>query len=163
MASISERFRKLRVDYLHYTQDEIAAYIGVTRSTIAKLESDNSKPTQQIIRGYCLAFSVSQDWLEKGEGDIFPVQTPEDVQQTILRLANYNKKKAALIHMVVALPEDFLRMFSDQIYYALMKIPAQPSKVIEEDLKAFAYALEGKNKSDKEKPKIHERYYPTIE
>ena len=55
-----------------------AERIGVTSSSVAKLESGENNPSEQTIRAICKEFNVNRRWLETGEGDPYVPAMPED-------------------------------------------------------------------------------------
>lgn len=67
---MNERIKKLR-KVLGLTQQEFADKIGMKRNTIANYETDRNEPSNSVISLICKTFNVSEDWLRKGEGEMF--------------------------------------------------------------------------------------------
>ena len=65
-----ERIRELRKS-LGLTGAEFGARIGLTNSTISRIESGQIVVTSQTIRSICREFSVNESWLRDGEGEPF--------------------------------------------------------------------------------------------
>ncbi len=67
---MNERIKELRKT-LGFTQQEFADRIGVKRNTVATYEMGRSMPSDSAISLICREFSVSEDWLRNGNGDMF--------------------------------------------------------------------------------------------
>lgn len=74
---MKERLKLIR-DQLGMSQTELARRVGVTRSTVSKLESGDINFTEQMIKSICREFNVNYFWLTEGEGDMFDA-VPESV------------------------------------------------------------------------------------
>ena len=67
---MNERIKELRKT-LGFTQQEFADRIGVKRNTVATYEMGRSMPSDSAISLICREFSISEDWLRNGNGDMF--------------------------------------------------------------------------------------------
>ena len=63
---INERMRELRVR-LHLSQDYVARYLGVNRSTVTQMENGNRKILADDVSKLCVLFGVSADTLINGD------------------------------------------------------------------------------------------------
>ncbi|MEH7354033.1 helix-turn-helix transcriptional regulator [Neobacillus drentensis] len=65
MAVFANRFKKLRVEILGLTQDQMAEKLGVQRPTVAGYESEekNRVPRKETLNKIADTFGVSTDWL----------------------------------------------------------------------------------------------------
>ena len=71
---INERVRILRKD-LGLTLEKFGERLGVTKVAISNIENGNRNVTEQMIKSICREFSISEDWLRTGEGDMYePVE-----------------------------------------------------------------------------------------
>lgn len=71
---MTERIKELRKS-LGLTQQEFADRIGVKRGAIANYEVGRNEPTVSVCSLICREFSVSEEWLRYGTGEMFiPVQ-----------------------------------------------------------------------------------------
>lgn len=63
--SFAKRFKHLREEVKHWTQDEAADALGVSRSTIAGYESEskNRIPRQEMLQTIATTFNVTIDYL----------------------------------------------------------------------------------------------------
>lgn len=68
--SIGIRIKQLR-RYLDLTQQEFADRIGVKRNTIANYETKRNNPVDSVVSLICREFSVREEWLRTGEGEMF--------------------------------------------------------------------------------------------
>ena len=53
-----------------YTQDSLAASIGVSRGVIFNLEKDKTTPQTIVINAICKTLIINKDWLTDGLGDM---------------------------------------------------------------------------------------------
>lgn len=71
---MKERIKEIRKK-LDLTQQEFADRIGIKRNTIANYETGRNDPVNSVISLICREFSVSEEWLRYGTGEMFmPVQ-----------------------------------------------------------------------------------------
>lgn len=124
-----ERIRELRKS-LGLTGAEFGARIGLTNSTISRIESGQIVVTAQTIRSICREFSVNESWLRSGEGDPFvhpdrkealeayinerfahrPAEFRRDLVQVLLRFdpdrPEWEILEAIVHHLVSSLPPE---------------------------------------------------------
>ena len=67
---MDKRIKKLRRT-LDLTQQEFGDRIGVKRNTIATYEGGRSTPIDSVISLICREFSVNEEWLRSGTGEMF--------------------------------------------------------------------------------------------
>ena len=67
---MNERFRLLR-DVLGLKQDEMGMKLGVTKSSISRLEKGINNFTEQMIKSICREFEVNEEWFRTGNGEMF--------------------------------------------------------------------------------------------
>lgn len=67
---LNERLKDLRKS-LKMTQEEFARRIGIKRNTLANYEIGRNEPIDGIIFSICREFSVNENWLRYGEGEMF--------------------------------------------------------------------------------------------
>lgn len=77
---MNERLKKIR-ESTGLTQGDFGRRIGITsRAHISALESGLRNITDRIVTDVCREFSISEQWLRDGEGDMF---TSLDADQKI--------------------------------------------------------------------------------
>ena len=67
---MNSRVKELRKT-LNKTQDEFASKIGLSRNFIAQIEIGTKIPSDRTINDICREFSVNEEWLRTGEGEMF--------------------------------------------------------------------------------------------
>lgn len=68
--TVYERIRYYRKNVLNLTQEEFSRKINVSRANIASIERGRITVTDRVISDICNAFSVSEEWLRNGMGEI---------------------------------------------------------------------------------------------
>lgn len=68
--------------HLHFTQQEFANRLNVSRSTIATYEIGKSNPSDAAVSLICREFNVREDWLRNGEGEMFLPVTEDEYIKT---------------------------------------------------------------------------------
>lgn len=67
---IYDRVKYLRKDFLHLTQDEFSKKLNISRANVANIESGRVSITERTVQDICRIFSINEDWLRFGHGDI---------------------------------------------------------------------------------------------
>lgn len=67
---MKERIKELRKT-LDLTLEEFGNKIGVTKTTISRIENGVNSVTNQMLTSICREFNVNEEWLRTGEGDMF--------------------------------------------------------------------------------------------
>lgn len=120
MNTINERIRKVRIEN-NLNQQELAALIGITQSGVSHMEQNGRNVSDVTIKAICAKFSISEDWLRFGEGDMYS-QPPKfnlgdyanqhgmsDLELKILKIYfefEPEKRQAALSYFLERLKED---------------------------------------------------------
>lgn len=73
--SIGAKVKALRIQN-DITQEELAKKIGVTSGTIGMIETDNRKPSLDVLKKIATVFNVSTDYLL----DIKPIDNATDLE-----------------------------------------------------------------------------------
>lgn len=85
---MNERIKALR-ECLNKSQDEFAKDLGLSRNYISLLENGQRNLSEQSIRVLCNEFSVNEEWLRAGTGEMFIPETKDE--QISKMLANVLK------------------------------------------------------------------------
>lgn len=80
---MNTRLKNLR-KALGLTQQEFADRIKVKRNTVATYEMGRSVPSDSAIALICKEFSVNEEWLRNGTGDMFLTETKDDMISKML-------------------------------------------------------------------------------
>ncbi len=94
------RLQELRKK-LGLSMEEFGKRLGVTRSSISKLEAGKVKFTDQMIKGIVREFNVNYDWLVYGEGEMFN-QTDRRAYAIIDEILNGQNEFAKQVFMSFA-------------------------------------------------------------
>ena len=68
--TINERIKKVRSD-TNMTLVEFGKKIGLTKSTVSRMEQNGYAVVPQNVQLICTAFNVSEKWLTEGKGDMY--------------------------------------------------------------------------------------------
>ena len=74
---MNERLKKLR-KVLDLTQQEFADRLGISRGNIGSYEVGKSALSDAVISLICREFTVNEDWLRTGEGEMFIQMTRDE-------------------------------------------------------------------------------------
>jgi transcriptional regulator with XRE-family HTH domain len=67
---MNERLKSLR-EHLNKSQDEFGKDLGLSRNYISLLENGQRNLSEQSIKVLCNEFSVNEEWLRTGTGEMF--------------------------------------------------------------------------------------------
>lgn len=65
-----ERVREIRKS-LNLTLEKFGEKLGVGKTAISNIEVGNRNLTDQMLRSICREYSVSEEWLKNGTGEMF--------------------------------------------------------------------------------------------
>ena len=74
---LDERIKKIRTA-LNLNQTDFGKKIGVKQTTIAGYENGVRQPLDTVIASICRVFSVNEEWLRTGKGEMFVALDEED-------------------------------------------------------------------------------------
>ncbi len=72
---MKNRIKKIR-NYMGLTQEQFAKQLGLSRNHIAQIETGKGIASDRTLKDICREFSVNEEWLRTGTGDMFNL--PED-------------------------------------------------------------------------------------
>lgn len=79
-----ERVKKIRTT-LGLTLEKFGNKIGVTKTTISRIEKGERGFTEQMKKAICREFNVNYTWLDSGEGEMF-LDSDDEIMETIDRI-----------------------------------------------------------------------------
>ena len=104
---LRERLTELRKT-LDLSMEEFGKKVGVTRSTISRLEAGSNNFTEQMIKSICREFNVDYIWFTTGEGEMF-IEPDIDAMEAIDRImTGENKFHKDLFKTFASLDEEDL-------------------------------------------------------
>lgn len=112
---MKDRIKKIRKE-LDLTQQEFADRIGIARGNIAAYEVGKNAPSDSVISLICREFSVNENWLRTGEGDMFmELSIDEQIEEFIGNLLQGEEDsfKRRLISGLAALDENGWKVLED--------------------------------------------------
>lgn len=79
-----ERIKEIRKT-LGLTLEKFGDRLGVTKTTISRLETGVNNVTEQMAKSVCREFNVDYVWLTVGDGEMF-LESDDDIIETIDRI-----------------------------------------------------------------------------
>lgn len=83
--TLGERIKKARRS-LDLTQQKFADQIGTTQNNIASYEIGRREPSAAAINNICKTFSISEEWLRTGTGEMFASKGEDDLSALFAEL-----------------------------------------------------------------------------
>ena len=80
---MNERIKKVR-NSLNISQTDFAQKLSISRSAVCKMESGENYPSEQTIKLMCNEFSVNEEWLRTGNGEMFIPKSKEQLFSELL-------------------------------------------------------------------------------
>lgn len=108
-----ERIKELRKT-LDLTQEKFANRIGIKRNTVATYESGRNEPVDSVVSLICREFSVNEEWLRYGKGDMFKPASL-DALHTLVEQYSLSDSDRILIEKFIGLKPELRKIFSNYI------------------------------------------------
>lgn len=81
--------------------------IGITATSILRIEKGSNNPSEQTIRAICSCFNVNRHWLETGEGEMYvSIETSSDLVARLASEKGLGPGGHALLRTVVRILEE---------------------------------------------------------
>ena len=117
--TIGERIRYFRKEIQELTQEEFSKRINIGRANVASIEKNRIAVTDRVISDICNAFSLSEQWLRTGEGEMYEETETTlfnsfakqyDLSEAEQRAARYllnltSEERQQILHHIVQLAE----------------------------------------------------------
>lgn len=104
--NIAERIRHLRKNELKMTQDDFASKIDISRSNIGNIEIGRIAVTERIIASICREFSVNEEWLRTGSGEMFK-QPSDEIGYYVEDLLEYDGHGNPFYDMIIEMMKKY--------------------------------------------------------
>lgn len=127
--TLGERIKKARRS-LDLTQQKFADQIGTTQNNIASYEIGRREPSSAAINNICKTFSISEDWLRTGEGEMFIQRSEEDeLKQAIDSMLHGRNPsfKRRLINVLASLDDDDWLVLEEKVQELAEVAKKEPS------------------------------------
>lgn len=149
---MKDRFKELR-KVLGMTQQEFADRLAVSRNNIAGYEVGKSAPSESVIRLVCKEFSVNEEWLRTGSGEMFVSQkTNMRVQAWIDKVLAGRPEdiRFRAVSLLADMPEEWWDILADRLAVEARKIYEEEQKRdIAAKVKSYQEELESAASSEK--------------
>nr|DAX13228.1 MAG TPA: helix-turn-helix domain protein [Bacteriophage sp.] len=114
-----ERVKEIRKS-LDLTLEKFGEKLGVTKTTISRIEKGINNLTEQMTISICREYNVNYDYLTCGDGEMFD-DLPQTVIDELCAQYNLSDSEKAIIEMYVSLPEDFRQLLKERTTELLHK------------------------------------------
>ncbi len=81
--TINERVQHLRKNVLSLNQRKFASDLGMAQTGVSSIERPNGPVTDRTIKMICLTYSVREEWLRDGTGEIFQEEETFSLDQFV--------------------------------------------------------------------------------
>lgn len=111
--SYGNRISELRKT-LGLTLEKFGDRLGVTKTTISRIEKEERSMTEQMAKSICREFNVNLLWLKEGKGDMFTV-TPQSVVDELAEDFKLDDTDKKIIEKYLELSDDQRRVIKEYI------------------------------------------------
>ena len=102
-----ERVKKIRKS-LNLTLEKFGETLGVTKTTVSRIENGINNLTEQMRRSICREFGVDYIWLTTGEGEMF-ANSDDDYTERIDRImAGESETRKNMIKALVNASDEYI-------------------------------------------------------
>ena len=117
-----ERIKDVR-NSLGLTLEKFGEKLGVTKTSISRLEKGERSLTEQMTKSICREFSVDYMWLTTGEGEMF-VESDDDFFERIDRImAGENESRKNMIKTLLYASDADIEAFDRLVdYYISLRV-----------------------------------------
>lgn len=75
---LKDRLKEFR-QHLGMNQTDFAAALGLQQRTYSSYENGTNRIPEFLVKSICLTYSISEDWLRDGVGEMYPVLDEDEV------------------------------------------------------------------------------------
>lgn len=109
------RLKKVRKT-LGYNQTDFARYLGITQTAYSMIESGRRPLADKYIKVICSTFSINENWLLTGEGEIFFASPYEkEFTQIFIRLTPVTQQYLLLMAKELLNTQEKLLNYKEEI------------------------------------------------
>ena len=101
---MNQRLKELR-KFLKLSQTAFGAKLGVSRDVINNFENGRVELKDNFIQLICLKFSINENWLRTGEGDMYRKTTSERLDE-IAKELQLTPNQTKVFHILMGLPSE---------------------------------------------------------
>lgn len=111
LSNLNERIKKLRI-VLSLSQREFGERIGISKTSVSRLEKNERNPSEQTIKSICREFNINYAWLKDGIGDMF-LNTSKDLFDQLANKYNLNEFDIKVIKRYVNFSKEQRHLIKD--------------------------------------------------
>lgn len=119
MTTHGERIKQLRTS-LNLTLEKFGERVGVGKTAISKLEKNENRLSDQMIKSICREFNVNYDWLVYGTGDMFS-ELPQTILDELCKQYDLDEVDRSIIQEYVKMDKKSRQALKDYIQKILGK------------------------------------------
>lgn len=125
--SIAERVKQIR-KIQGLSQTVFGEKLGVSRNTINDIENSRLSPKEIFIQHLCTVFSVNEEWLRTGEGEMLN-SADDDILAEIAKKYGADELDQQIIEVFLRLPPEQRKAFSSFAKELAAKVNPDDGKV----------------------------------
>lgn len=115
-----ERIKAIRKE-LGLTLEKFGEKLGVTKTTISRIEKGVNNLTDQMARSVCREYNVDYDYLMYGEGDMF-TDLPKTILDELCMQFDMDDFDRAVVEMYLDLPTELRQAIKAKVKDMVQKV-----------------------------------------
>ena len=115
-----ERIKAVRKE-LGLTLEKFGEKLGVTKTTISRIEKGVNNLTDQMTRSICREYNVDYDYLMYGEGDMF-TDLPKTIVDELCMQFDLDDFDRAVVEMYLDLPAELRQAIKAKVKDMMQKV-----------------------------------------
>lgn len=115
-----ERIKAIRKE-LGLTLEKFGEKLGVTKTTISRIEKGVNNLTDQMARSICREYNVDYDFLMYGEGDMF-TDLPKTIVDELCMQFDLDDFDRAVVEMYLDLPAELRQAIKAKVKDMVQKV-----------------------------------------
>ena len=108
-----ERVKLIRAE-LNLTLEKFGDRVGVGKAAISKIEKNENRLSDQMIKAICREFNVNYDWLVYGDGEMFS-ELPKTILDELCRAYDLDDIDRKLIQEYIKMNKQSRQVLKDYI------------------------------------------------
>lgn len=108
-----ERVKLIRAE-LNLTLEKFGDRVGVGKAAISKIEKNENRLSDQMIKAICREFNVNYDWLVYGDGEMFS-ELPKTILDELCRAYDLDEIDRKLIQEYIKMNKQSRQVLKDYI------------------------------------------------
>lgn len=110
---MNERIKEIR-DALNLSQEAFGEKIGITKTSVSRLEKGKRNPSEQTIKSICREFNVNYAWLKEGLGEMFS-KLPETLLDQVADEYNLDELDKMIVKGYMQLSEEKRKVIKEYL------------------------------------------------